>query len=993
MRTELFKNNIKNPIISYHYLFILLCMLYANIYYFAPSFRFYPAHDSMAWLLHFFYVYFNEYVTNGQISLWFPYNLFGYEVDYYLLAVMSPAQYFAMVVGKMLGLSNALLVLKLSMLIEQLAFITGVYMLSSRLFRHNLSTVFVCTVAVFTVFWGVQYGFNFRFYYLTPFILLLIIRFFDTGSFKYLWIGGAVAVISMLGNAPYYLPIYIIAYSGFFLTLLFMKGLKKELRFREIFSLSSILFLVIFTALLFVYMDFITHVLDNSVVYSWGRDSVTGRIDLVNFLQHGGQTNINGQYINGSGLDLLWQFLYASPRSIDFTIYIGLLPIVFLIYALFHVKTPYFTALMIVGIIFLLLSFAEVTFIAPLFYLFIPTMDYYRHISYLPILSKFFFIIALGFGIDIWLERKGSDSKWVSPAFIGAVLVGFIFFIDVFVLKGNFPYLAVQISALYLPLDYIISYRFHFFPLFILFFAVIYLLHLGHKIEQRHARVIVFLCFLEIASYNFALFHGMPVKSPGLSAETSFNIRKYAFQHERVDNEKMQILRPDMKTALNYFGTKNQMQYSAFYLDACPAEVFNSTFRVDAIPRSFNELVVARFGRKHHNPLQDNMAIKTMLSDHVFLRALGCNFQRLRVVSNPVVVSDMAKAIEFIQDSSDIDINPVVLTDSSHEYSVENDDAPHLAISSDPSLSKQSASVEMGWHHIEFQQKIGDREYPFWESNTGPPFWVEWKVKGGKKGAGTLIDYKLKADADPITTDRMPADWLLQGSNDGNIWADLDIRVNEVDWEPNEERTYNMAAPTVFTFYRLFVKDININKRNLGYWIKIKKNIKKLLGKHGSEKIIVRIGSIAVRFKDIIADMDVTASNRGLYAKSTPVKDFVENDIILNAALSANSLSVKVNAITSESWLVYLDNYHPGWMAEINGKSRPVARANIAFKAVKLDKGLNQVKFIFKGNHRTWLYSRIFLIIGVASCLILFALAILNVFRPMHGFLSQNVKR
>jgi len=48
------------------------------------------------------------------------------------------------------------------------------------------------------------------------------------------------------------------------------------------------------------------------------------------------------------------------------------------------------------------------------------------------------------------------------------------------------------------------------------------------------------------------------------------------------------------------------------------------------------------------------------------------------------------------------------------------------------------------------------------------------------------------------------------------------------------------------------------------------------------------------------------------------------------------------------AWLFYSDVWHPLWRATVNGKETPVYKANLAYKAVKLEPGLNKVHFYFK---------------------------------------------
>ncbi len=64
---------------------------------------------------------------------------------------------------------------------------------------------------------------------------------------------------------------------------------------------------------------------------------------------------------------------------------------------------------------------------------------------------------------------------------------------------------------------------------------------------------------------------------------------------------------------------------------------------------------------------------------------------------------------------------------------------------------------------------------------------------------------------------------------------------------------------------------------------------------------------------------------------------------------NANHLEVTThNDNTKPVWLFYSDVWHPLWRATVNGKVTPVYKANMAYKAVKLEPGLNKVHFYFK---------------------------------------------
>ena len=94
--------------------------------------------------------------------------------------------------------------------------------------------------------------------------------------------------------------------------------------------------------------------------------------------------------------------------------------------------------------------------------------------------------------------------------------------------------------------------------------------------------------------------------------------------------------------------------------------------------------------------------------------------------------------------------------------------------------------------------------------------------------------------------------------------------------------------------------------------------------------------------------------------------DLSENDLSSNKRLrlpyqvqrfDANNLEVTTDIDDLKSaWLLYSDVWHPLWRATVNGKQTPVYKANLAYKAVKLERGKNNVHFYFKSGLMSFLY-------------------------------------
>lgn len=78
-----------------------------------------------------------------------------------------------------------------------------------------------------------------------------------------------------------------------------------------------------------------------------------------------------------------------------------------------------------------------------------------------------------------------------------------------------------------------------------------------------------------------------------------------------------------------------------------------------------------------------------------------------------------------------------------------------------------------------------------------------------------------------------------------------------------------------------------------------------------------------------------------------------------------NRLQVHVDAPTSgTAWMLWSTTWHPSWKATINGEPTQIYRANLAFQALPLKPGPNQIQFRFESKRRTALY-RLFAINGL----------------------------
>lgn len=87
----------------------------------------------------------------------------------------------------------------------------------------------------------------------------------------------------------------------------------------------------------------------------------------------------------------------------------------------------------------------------------------------------------------------------------------------------------------------------------------------------------------------------------------------------------------------------------------------------------------------------------------------------------------------------------------------------------------------------------------FWEVNGIYPHVIQAEIVERKK----IVGYSFRAGIYvPEAIDRMPTDWTLEGSNDGEKWIKLDSRSSQNQWEKGGEETFLIQNPDIYTYYR-----------------------------------------------------------------------------------------------------------------------------------------------------------------------------------------------
>ncbi len=866
--------------------------------------------------------------------------MYGLPSMFYQQIGLTPTNYFFGLIGGLLNIEDVLFLFKLSVLFDQLMLLIGIYLLSRVLFIHRITIILICLSAIFSTVWITQIYWNLQIVYLFPLTFYFIISFFQKRQPQSLWIAGIISILSLGGSVAYFAPLFLFIIS----ILCFVFLLKYRDAWRCLFcrSYKNIIFFILFAVISSSFLYFVFNSQDFLTMYHAGRTDDL-KISLESFLTHGFdliKTFRFPEYISGM------RIYHQAPV----TVYIGLLPLVFFLLAFVKVRKISFIALSSATIALIWLSLGGF-FSVVVYYL--PTMSNFRHLGHIGGLIKIFILLCAGFGFDYFFTAIKENNFYanlretklfktnLSLSHIIISILSLFFLIDIF-----FTYHINNISTPETKeLDILSGILFGFRVIvYAIGIGLIYriikrqtpILNFGLRIAEpqsklsddlltRTIKIIMLACFvIDILSFQIMAYLSIPKLPTHLvSTLDTLKANEIHFQEQRTNeptNTRQKKALNLIKRDFPYRNVNMLFVYNFLQLDPCFPE-FQTLF----YPAGVDRLIRIRGGQ----PGESLGPSFLPQNDPSLLRVLGCNAPKLRLVSNAIFANNINQATKIIRDTPNLD-NVVVLREK--------------VISPLPVLESETISVDSS-HDANFDaEKVVDKNIEsFWETSNPFPHWIQYNY--GEKIK--ITQYSLQTGSHGFdSTGRMPKSWQFQGSNDGVNWVTLDTRTDEVSWNNNEKRTYNYTNSTHYKYYRLYITN-------------------------GVNPFILRLYEI-----------ELLEEIQPIQLQSTEKKNPIINGKLKVTLFTSNRLEVKAHVPTDTSaWLVYADSFHPGWHATVNGKETPILEANLAFKAVKLEKGSNIVRFTFNNS----LSSKISVLFAIVS--IIFSVLVVTTFlRVLFNF-------
>jgi len=357
-------------------------------------------HDTLSYLATFYTTY-NNFFYHHEFTQWFPYSAYGVQADFIQTTLLTVVDYFVMGMGSLLRVQEVLVLFKLSLFLEQIIFLMGMYLLSRNLFKQEVTVFFVCACSLGSLVFFDQLFWNFRAFYLLPLIIYYLRLCFQKKDFLYLLIAANIGLLAMAGSAPYYmiLTLLIVVVITPFLVFRCFGRWKEFFKNAQVRLPTYLVLVLVFLALFFAYFHICFHSGEHiKIIQRGGRDLASYVVPIQRFLFYGGDIGFE------KFISLIQPKVLCTPFSLDLAIYVGFLALFFIGYGIAKVRDPMFYAFAaVVGII---AFFSVGGWVSYILYYFFPGMAYYRHIGLSVSCFKVFLPLMAGFGVDAFLRSS-----------------------------------------------------------------------------------------------------------------------------------------------------------------------------------------------------------------------------------------------------------------------------------------------------------------------------------------------------------------------------------------------------------------------------------------------------------------------------------------------------------------------------------------------------------------------------------------------------------
>src|SRR3989338_10205424 len=176
-----------------------------------------------------------------------------------------------------------LFLFQISLLLEELVLLAGMYVLAGLLFQRRLTVFIISLAAIFSTYWYSQIFFDLRMYYMFPWVLYFVILFFRKAKPVFLWLAIIITIFWLWGNGAYFISVwfFILALLSLCLHFQYPDAIKSLLRF-------SFLNIVLILFAVYLYGSYLYLFKDIFEFASIAHREASGVNHIDNFLSYGG---------------------------------------------------------------------------------------------------------------------------------------------------------------------------------------------------------------------------------------------------------------------------------------------------------------------------------------------------------------------------------------------------------------------------------------------------------------------------------------------------------------------------------------------------------------------------------------------------------------------------------------------------------------------------------------------------------------------------------
>lgn len=347
----------------------------------------------------------------GGMVQWLPWNGGGMP-SWYLPQSFAPAELFPPA-GALLDGASALAVFHLLIFLEELLFLSGLWLLARRFYRSPWTVFFVCLSAAGSCLWLDQMGFNLRMYSGLPLALAWGHDFLERGT---RW----KAFLAVLLMSLFVTLNYSILLTGFVILLYFVLYALVYRRRPELWGarLRPRRTDLAWVAAALVPMA-IAWIISKPPVTATGFREGRGAgavVEAESYLTYGGHLS-PVRYLD---------FLAGLTPSLDFSLYCGILAAVLAVLAPFVRPGRRTIHLALCMLAVLLFSAGYLSLVGPVSFLGFPLLAYYRHVALAAAFVKLFVILLAGVGFDAVLAGRVRRPLLLAAAAASLTLAGLL---------------------------------------------------------------------------------------------------------------------------------------------------------------------------------------------------------------------------------------------------------------------------------------------------------------------------------------------------------------------------------------------------------------------------------------------------------------------------------------------------------------------------------------------------------------------------------------